>query len=114
MASTTNTKMYVLKVGDVDVYVPAHLNNVPCKDWENYTSYMVDGWADTEVELEGVYDMSDQDWLAFYTYFDKETGRYIFNGKTTWPTHLMDKYTDPEFKDPAVGDFFADNDTDSD
>lgn len=113
MSSTTNTKMYVLKVGNVDVYVPAHLNNVPCNDWENYASYMVDGWSETEEELLGMKPMSNEDWLAFYTYIDKETGRYIFNGKQTWPTHLKDKYVDKEAI-LRMKRLYGDSDSDSD
>lgn len=105
-SASTNTQltkdlndMLILKVGVIDVHVPRHLNCVPCNDWVNYQSYMVDGWYEEEMYCEGYNEISNEDWLKYYTYIEEDTGRYIFNGKKTWPSHLMEKYKEKDYVD---------------
>lgn len=90
--STKTQPMYILKKGAVDVYVPQHLNYVPDNDWANHSTYMGDRWASEETGQTGLDNLSNEDWLEFYTYIEEDTGCHIFNGNKDWPTHLRNKY----------------------
>ncbi len=104
-------------IGRTVVYVPRqYADAVAGNDFANDYSYdaQYKGWMSTEVVCCSHHPMSEEDWLACYTYVDPDTRKHVYNGILTNPSNISNKYYIKDFEiEDDDQSMFGDGDSDS-